>query len=70
MIEEIIANIIRNRKKYRNAFLAFVFSLLLVTIGLVKTFFVVVITMVGYYTGDRTIFKKVKKIKDILNDIE
>lgn len=68
MLEEIIANLIYNRKRYLYSFLAFVFAVLLVTVGLFKALFVVMVTIVGYYLGSPDLNKKFKKIKKILSD--
>lgn len=68
MLEEIITNLIYNRKRYLYAFLGFIVSLLLVTIGVLETIFVVLVTFVGYCLGSPVIVKKVKKIKNILSE--
>lgn len=68
MLDEIIANLIYNRKRYLYAFIGFVVALLLVTIGVIKTIFVLVVTFVGYCLGSSTIIKKFKKIKKILTE--
>lgn len=68
MLEEFIANIFYNRKRYFYSFIGFVVALLLVTIGLDKTIFVVLITILGYYLGSPKLNEKLKKIKNILKE--
>ncbi|WP_410208410.1 DUF2273 domain-containing protein [Fusobacterium sp.] len=68
MLEEIIARLVYNRKRYLYAFLAFVLALLLVTVGVANTVFIVVITTIGYYLGSPGLDKKFTKIKDILTE--
>ena len=51
MLEDIIANLILNRKRYLYAFLAFILSLLIVTVGVLETLFIAVATIIGYYLG-------------------
>ena len=66
MLEEIIASLVYNRKRYLYAFLAFILALLFVTVGLTNTVFIVVITIIGYWLGSPNLDKKLKKIKDII----
>lgn len=68
MLEDIIANLIYNRKRYLYAFLAFIFALLLVTVGVLETLFIAVATMIGYQLGSPTLNKKIIKIKNILSE--
>lgn len=68
MLEEMIANIFYNRKRYLFGFIGFVLSLLIVTVGIYKTIFVVLITILGYYLGSPTLAKKYKKIKNIIKE--
>ena len=55
MLDEIIINLIQNRKRYLYAFVGFIVSLLLVTV-------------VGYCLGSPVFVKKAKKIKNILSE--
>lgn len=66
MLEEIIYYITENWKKFVYAFLGFIFSVLLVTIGFWKTLFVLIMTIIGYYLGDKNATKKITKIKKIV----
>ncbi|MBR8702162.1 hypothetical protein IX317_002156 [Fusobacterium sp. DD29] len=68
MLEEMIATLVYNRKRYLYGFLAFVIALLLVTVGLANTVFIAVITAIGYCLGSPGLDKKFKKIKDILTE--
>ena len=68
MLEEIIANLVYNRKRYLYSFLAFILALLLVTIGITSTIFVVVVTAIGYFLGGPELNKKFTKIKKILSE--
>lgn len=68
MLEDIIANLIYNRKRYLYAFLAFIIALLLVTVGVLETLFIAVATIIGYYLGSPTLNRKFKKIKNILSE--
>lgn len=68
MLEEIIGNLIYNRKRYLYAFVGFVLALLLVTVGVLETIFVVVVTAIGYCLGSPIFVKKFKKIKNILSE--
>lgn len=68
MLEEIIENLIYNRKRYLYAVIGFILALLLVTVGILKTVFVVVVTSIGYCLGSPMLGKKIKKIKNILSE--
>lgn len=68
MLEEIIEKLIYNRKRYLYAFLGFILALLLVTVGILETIFIVVVTVVGYCLGSPAFVKKFKKIKNILSE--
>lgn len=68
MLDEIIINLIQNRKRYLYAFVGFVVALLLVTVGVVETIFVLLVTFVGYCLGSPGFVKKAKKIKNILSE--
>lgn len=68
MLDEIIASLIINRKKYMYGLIAFILALLLVTIGVISTIFVAVVTIIGYNLGDSIFLKKAKKIKNILSE--
>lgn len=68
MLEEIIGNLIYNRKRYLYAFIGFVLALLLVTVGILETIFIVIITVAGYCLGSPVFVKKFKKIKNILSE--
>lgn len=68
MLEDIIANLILNRKRYLYAFLAFILSLLIVTVGVLETLFIAVATIIGYYLGSPNLNKKFIKIKNILSE--
>ena len=65
MLDEIIINLIQNRKRYLYAFVGFIVSLLLVT---VETIFILLVTFVGYCLGSPVFVKKAKKIKNILSE--
>ena len=66
MLEEILENLIYNRKRYLYALIGFILSLLLVTVGILSTIFIIVVTFVGYCLGSPIFVKKIKKIKNIL----
>ena len=68
MLDEIIANIIYNRKRYLYAFVGFILALLLVTVGVIETVFILLVTILGYCLGSPAFFKKIKKIKNILSE--
>lgn len=68
MLDEIIANLILNRKRYLYAFTGFILALLLVTVGIFATVFIILVTVLGYYLGSPVFVKKVKKIKNILSE--
>lgn len=68
MLDEIIINLIQNRKRYLYAFVGFIVSLLLVTVGIFETIFILLVTFVGYYLGSPVFVKKAKKIKNILSE--
>ncbi|WP_291258947.1 DUF2273 domain-containing protein [Fusobacterium sp.] len=68
MLEEIIGNLIYNRKRYLYALYGFIIALLLVTVGVVKTVFILLVTIFGYLLGSPKIVKKFKKIKNILSE--
>lgn len=68
MLEEIIENLIYNRKRYLYAVIGFILALLLVTVGILETIFVVVVTTIGYCLGSPMLGKKIKKIKNILSE--
>ena len=68
MLDEIIINLIQNRKRYLYAFVGFIVSLLLVTVGIFETIVILVVTFVGYCLGSPVIVKKAKKIKNILSE--
>lgn len=68
MLDEIIVTLIQNRKRYLYAFVGFVVALLLVTVGVFETIFVLLVTVVGYCLGSPVFVKKAKKIKNILSE--
>ena len=68
MLEEIIEKLIYNRKRYLYAFVGFILALLLVTVGILETIFVILVTIVGYCLGSPMFVKKFKKIKNILSE--
>ena len=68
MLDEIIINLIQNRKRYLYAFVGFIVSLLLVTVGIFETIFILLVTFVGYSLGSPVFVKKAKKIKNILSE--
>lgn len=68
MLDEIIANLILNRKRYLYAFIGFILALLLVTVGIFATVFIILVTILGYCLGSPVFVKKVKKIKNILSE--
>ncbi len=68
MLDEIIANLIYNRKRYLYAFVGFIVALLLVTVGILETIFVLLVTFIGYCLGSPVFVKKIKKIKNILSE--
>ena len=68
MLDEIIANLILNRKRYVYAFTGFILALLLVTVGIFATVFIILVTVLGYCLGSPVFIKKVKKIKNILSE--
>lgn len=67
MLDEIIINLIQNRKRYLYAFVGFIVSLLLVTVGIFETIFILLVTFVGYCLGSPVLLKG-KKIKNILSE--
>ena len=68
MLEEIIENLIYNRKRYLYALVGFILALLLVTIGVFATIFVLIVTGIGYCLGSPVMVKKLKKLKNILSE--
>lgn len=66
MLEEIIANLIQNRKKYFFAFIFFILAILLVTLGIIKTVFVMCVTILGYNLGKFNFVIKLKKIREFI----
>lgn len=65
MLEEMIRNVIANRKRYLYAFLGFILGLLIVTIGIYKTIFVIIFTIFGYLLGGNN-----KKIQHIMKTVK
>ena len=68
MLDEIIANLILNRKRNLYDFTGFILALLLVTVGIFATVFIILVTVLGYCLGSPVFVKKVKKIKNILSE--
>lgn len=68
MLDEILANLIYNRKRYLYAFVGFIIALLLVTVGIFETIFILLVTILGYCLGSPVFVKKIKKIKNILSE--
>lgn len=68
MLDEILANLIYNRKRYLYAFMGFIVALLLVTVGIFETVFILLVTILGYCLGSPVFVKKIKKIKNILSE--
>lgn len=62
MLEEFIVNFLKNRKRYFRCFVAFIFSLLLVQYGLVKTLFIFIISFFGYISGAPNLKESLKRI--------
>ena len=68
MLAEFIEKLYNNRKKYLYCFIAFIVSLLIVSLGLIKGMIVIFISILGYKLGDEQITKKVKKkIRDVVD---
>lgn len=61
MLEKMMVSLVNNWRKYLGCFIGFVLGVLLVEYGLPKTVFIVVLSIVGYKTGDITFIKKIKK---------
>lgn len=61
MLEKLLVSLVNNWKKYLGCFIGFVLGILLVEYGLPKTVFIIVLSIVGYKTGDTTLIKKLKK---------
>ncbi|STO32039.1 Small integral membrane protein (DUF2273) [Fusobacterium necrogenes] len=68
MLEEVLANLIYNRKRYLYAFIGFIMAVLLVTVGIFETIFILLVTFIGYCFGSPMLVKKIKKIKNILSE--
>ena len=51
MIEEFIATIFKNRKRYSRCAIGFIVSLLIVNYGVPKTIFVLMMALLGYISG-------------------
>jgi uncharacterized membrane protein len=68
MLAEFIEKLYNNRKKYLYCFIAFVISLLLVSLGVLKGMIVILVSILGYKLGDEELTKRVKKkIRDMLD---
>jgi uncharacterized membrane protein len=68
MLAEFIEKLYNNRKKYLYCFMAFVISLLLVSLGMLKGLIVILVSILGYKLGDEELTKKVKKkIRDMVD---
>lgn len=66
MLEDFIINFLKNRKRYLRCFIAFIFSLLLVEYGFVKTVFIFIVSFLGYVSGTPNLKETLKKIyKDL-----
>lgn len=68
MLEKIIENFILNFKKYLYAFIGLVSGVLLVEYGVLKTIFILALTIFGFKLGDREFQEKLKK--QILNRLK
>ncbi|MFR1675833.1 MAG: DUF2273 domain-containing protein [Fusobacterium sp.] len=61
LLERLLVALINNWKKYLGCFLGFVLGVLLVEYGMLKTLFIIALSIIGYKLGDITITKKIKK---------
>lgn len=62
MLEDFIMEFLKNRKRYFRCAMAFIFSLLLVEYGVVKTLFIFIISFFGYVSGAPDLKKSLKKL--------
>ncbi len=61
LLERLLVALINNWKKDLGCFLGFVLGVLLVEYWMLKTLFIIVLSIIGYKLGDITITKKIKK---------
>lgn len=61
MLEKLIVSLVNNWRKYLGCLIGFILGVLLVEYGLPKTVFIVILSIIGYKTGDITFIKKIKK---------
>ncbi|MGL4392551.1 MAG: DUF2273 domain-containing protein [Fusobacteriaceae bacterium] len=66
MLEKLLEIFVSNRKKYLRCLIAFVLALLLFTLGFWKTFFIFVISFLGYLSGSEEF---IRRLKDFINSI-
>lgn len=62
MLDEIIFNLIKNRKKYLGCILGFIIALLIINYGIWKSLFVIVASTIGYLSGIPNIVDKIKNL--------
>lgn len=68
MLEKIIENFILNFRKYLYGIIGLISGILLVEYGVLKTIFILALTIVGFKLGDRELQEKLKK--QILNRLK
>lgn len=49
LLEHFLVNLLENKKKYIGALIGFMFGLLVMTIGFIKTIVVVMTSIIGYF---------------------
>ncbi len=70
MLEEFIANFLANRKRYIRCIIGFIFALLLVQYGFMKTLFIFIVAFIGYISGAPNFGKTIKKLLSSNNNEE
>ena len=49
LLEHFLVNLLENKKKYLGVLIGFLFGLLIVTIGFIKTTIVIITSIIGYF---------------------
>lgn len=62
MLEDFINDFLINRKRYFRCIVAFIFAVLFVQYGFIKTIFIFIVSFIGYISGAPDLVKSLKKI--------
>lgn len=58
MLEEIIALFLENKKRILGGLAGFIVAILFLTFGFFATFFIIILTVIGYLIGDNEEIRK------------